>query len=75
MNRVVYSNQPKETLKNYLVCKRVSNKWQVVTSYKYYEVAEASKKIRAAHELTAGTVTDTLFYRIYYKENVEIKEL
>lgn len=75
MRKHVYSNQPIKTLKNYLVCKRVSNKWQVVTSHNVYEVAEVSRDTRATNDLIEGLITDPLFYKIFYKDNVEIKEL
>lgn len=73
--KTIYTKEPIDPDKNYLVCKRIEGNWHVVASHKHYELAEISRDTRANNDLIEGLISDPLFYRIYYKNTVNIQEL
>ena len=75
MTKIVYTNKKGDPNKKYLICKRISNKWQVITEYEDIQNAVEARDEIASKELIEGTITDTLFYKIFYKDMIEIKEL
>lgn len=75
MTDIVYSDKPIESVEKYLVCKNITGKWRVVASHKHYPLAEVSRDNRATADLITGRITDPHFYKIFFKDLVEIKEI
>ena len=70
---IVYSNQKIE--KDYLVCLRITNKWHVVECYDTPADACEQRDSLATDALISGLISDPLFYQVFHKNFVEIKEL
>ena len=70
----VYSDKSEQSHRKFLVCKKVSDLWQIAASYNYYEMAEASKNFRMKTDLLSGATDVYHRYKIFPKALVTIKE-
>ena len=70
----VYSDDSKQLHRRFLVCKKVSDLWQIAASHNHYELAEASKNFRMKTDLLSGATDVYHRYKIFPKDMVTIKE-
>ena len=70
----VYSDESEQSHRKFLVCKKVSDLWQIVASHNHYELAEASKNFRMKTDLLSGATDVYHRYKIFHKDMVTIKE-
>ena len=70
----VYSDESEQSHRKFLVCKKVSDLWQIAASHNYYEMAEASKNFRMKTDLLSGATDVYHRYKIFPKALVTIKE-
>ena len=70
----VYSDDPAQSHRKFIVCKKVHDNWQIAASHNHYELAEASKNFRMKTDLLSGATDVYHRYKIFHKDMVTIKE-
>ena len=82
MKRSIYSNKifdPKSRAvhhsENYLVCKKVDNKWRLIEGAHSAERAEYARNVMAKHDLINGHTTDLTAYAVFHRDYCDIKEV
>ena len=70
----VYSDESEQSHRKFLVCKKISDLWQIAASHNHYELAEASKNFRMKTDMLSGATDVYHRYKIFPKALVTIKE-
>ena len=81
MSRIIYSNKifdPKSKAvhphEDYLVCKKVDNKWRLIEGAHSINQAEYARDVMAKHDLINGHITDLSAYAVFHRKYCDIQE-
>jgi hypothetical protein len=81
MTNIVYSNKIRDPKSNsvqphedYFICKRIENRWHIIEGHSEITTAAQMQDKLIEYDLINGYISDPLFYRIFHRNLVEVKD-